>query len=140
MTTTAEKPEFMLIFRHKPVESRMPAGELEVAMRRLNEWLARWTESGHLRSGQPLAFEGKVITGAKERVVTDGPFAEAKEAVAGYVIVQATDFDEAMRMALEWPLLEWPLLDYDAAVEVRPVLAYCPGMKAVEMEHYPIGA
>ena len=45
---------------------------------------------------------------------------EAKEAVGGYILVEAESFDEAMKIASEWPLL-----DYEAFVEVRPVLDLC---------------
>ena len=50
-------------------------------------------------AGQPLGDEGRVISGARQRAVADGPFAESKEAVGGYVIVRAVDFEEAMKIA-----------------------------------------
>lgn len=133
MSTTAAKPEFMLLFRNTALEQRLSPDELTEAMQRLNAWLERWSASGHLKSGQPLSYEGRTISGAKQRTIADGPFAEAKEAVGGYVLVQAVDFDEAMTIAGEWPLL-----DYDCVVEVRPVRVQCPTMEEVGMELYPI--
>jgi hypothetical protein len=133
MTTTTAKPEFMLLFRNTALERRLSPGEMTEAMQRLNSWLERWSASGHLKSGQPLSYEGKTISGAKQRAVADGPFAESKEAVGGYVLVQAADFDEAMAIAGEWPLL-----DYECVVEVRPVRVQCPTMEEVGMELYPI--
>jgi len=133
MSTTAAKPEFMLLFRNTALERRLSPDEMTEAMQRLNAWLERWSASGHLKSGQPLSYEGKTISGAKQRAVADGPFAESKEAVGGYVLVQAADFDEAMTIAGEWPLL-----DYDCVVEVRPVRVQCPTMEEVGMELYPI--
>lgn len=54
-------------------------------------------------------------------------------AVGGYVLVRAADFEEAMAIAGEWPLL-----DYDATVEVRPVRVQCPAMVESGMKLYPI--
>ena len=133
MNATAHQPEFMLLFRNTQFEQRLSPEDMAEAMRRLNVWLERWSASGHIKSGQPLSYDGKIISGAKQRTVADGPFAESKEAIGGYILVHAADFDEAMKIAHEWPLL-----DYDGAVEVRPVRVQCPTMVEVGMELYPI--
>jgi hypothetical protein len=133
MNATVHQPEFMLLFRNTQFEQRLSAEEMAEAMRRLNVWLERWSASGHIKSGQPLSYDGKIISGAKQRMVADGPFAESKEAIGGYVLVQAADFDEALKIADEWPLL-----DYDGIVELRPVRVQCPTMEEVGMELYPI--
>lgn len=132
-TAPAAKSQFMLLFRNTQLEKRLPADEMEVAMQRLNDWLGRWSERGQMPAGQPLGDEGKVIS--KQRAVADGPYAEAKEAVGGYVLVLAADFDEAMKIAGEWPLL-----DYDATVEVRPVRQQCATMERVGMQLVELGA
>ena len=135
LTTTAGKSEFMLLFRNTQLEKRLSTDEMQEAMRRLNDWLGRWSERGQMPAGQPLGDEGRVISGAKQRAVADGPFAEAKEAVGGYVLVLAADFDEAMKIAAEWPLL-----DYNATVEVRPVRKQCATMEQVGMQLVELGA
>ena len=135
LTTTAGKSEFMLLFRNTQLEKRLSTDEMQEAMRRLNDWLGRWKERGQMPAGQPLGDEGRVISGAKQRTVADGPFAESKEAVGGYVIVRAADFDEAMKIAGEWPLL-----DYDCSVEVRPVREQCATMEQVGMKLVDLGA
>src|SRR3954468_6970701 len=101
---TASRSEYLLLFRNTELEKRLPADELQEAMRRLNEWLERWSERGQMTGGPPLGDEGRVISGAKRRLVADGPFAESKEAVGGYVMVLAADLDEATKIAGEWPL------------------------------------
>jgi hypothetical protein len=121
----------MLLFRNTALEERLPKEEMVRAMQRLNQWLDRWSESGHITSGQPLAYEGRTISGGKAPAVADGPFAEAKESVAGYVLLRAADFDEATRIARDWPLL-----DYDATVEIRPVRSQCPSMIETGMRLY----
>jgi hypothetical protein len=53
---------------------------------------------------------------AGETVVTDGPFAETKEALGGYYLVEAADLDEALALAKQVPV---PF----GGVEVRPIRA-----------------
>jgi|SRR4030095_6298892 hypothetical protein len=126
MSTIPEKSDYLLLLRNTQLEKRLSLDEMQEAMRRFSAWLDRWTQAGAIKSGQPLGNEGKTITGAKSRTMADGPFPEAKEAVGGYILVQAESFDEAVKIASEWPLLE-----YDAFVEVRPVMDQCATMKLV---------
>jgi hypothetical protein len=126
MSTIPAKSDYLLLLRNTQLEKRLSLDEMQEAMRRFSAWLDRWTQAGAIKSGQPLGNEGKTITGAKSRTMADGPFPEAKEAVGGYILVQAESFDEAVKIASEWPLLE-----YDAFVEVRPVMDQCATMKLV---------
>jgi hypothetical protein len=126
MSTTVAKSDFLLLLRNTQIEKRLSLEEMQEAMRQFNGWLDRWTKAGAIKSGQPLGNEGTTITGSKTRTMADGPFPEAKEAVGGYILVQAESFDEAVKIASEWPLLE-----YDAFVEVRPVMDQCATMKIV---------
>jgi hypothetical protein len=87
------------------------------------------TKQGKLKAGQPLAREGKIISGKRGRTVADGPFAESKEAIGGYFLLQVDDFDEAVAIAKECPTLE-----YGSTVEVRPVAEQCPTMQRA-LEH-----
>ncbi len=134
ISTPSTPPEFLLLFRNTQLETRLSMDEMHEAMRRLNDWLDRWAERGNILKGQPLGNEGKVISGSKQRTVADGPFAESKEAVGGYVLVQAADFDEAMSIAAEWPLL-----DYDGVIEVRPVMPECATMRMVREQFASAG-
>ncbi len=60
------------------------------------------------------------VTGARggEVVTTDGPFAETKEALTGFYLVEAPDLDTALTIARECPGA------WDGGVEVRPVLEF----------------
>jgi hypothetical protein len=87
------------------------------------EWMAWFkglAEQGKAIAGHPLGFEGKVVSG-KNRAVTDGPFAEAKEAIGGYFMLDVATMEEAVAIARQCPGLP-----YGAKVEIRPVLADCP--------------
>jgi len=57
----------------------------------------------------------------KNRVVSDGPFAESKEAIGGYFLLDVASLDDAVAIAQECPGLP-----YGIRVEVRPVAAECP--------------
>jgi len=83
-------------------------------------WFKRHLDSGKVTGGHPLALEGKIVSG-KNRTVTDGPFAEAKEAIGGYFMLDVATDDEAVAIARECPGLP-----YGVKVEVRPVLSECP--------------
>lgn len=127
--TNGADEDFLLLFRNTRLEDRLPMEEMREAMLRLHDWLDRWTQAGAIQGGQPLGSEGKVISGTKLRKVSDGLFAESKEAIGGYVLVRAANLDNAVKIAGEWPLL-----DYDASVEVRPILAECAVMTLVKQE------
>ena len=60
---------------------------------------------------------GKVLRGPKGRSVTDGPYAEGKEVVGGYVLIEAENLDAAVAAASDCPGL-----DYQMVVEVRAVM------------------
>ena len=81
-------------------------------------WLKDLTDRGHIKDpGHPLERAGKLITG-KARTVVDGPFAEAKDVIGGYTLVEAADLAQATELAAGCPIFELA----DGAVEVRPVM------------------
>jgi hypothetical protein len=78
------------------------------------------TAEGKAKAGKPLFHEGKIVSQKKGRSVVDGPFAESKEAIAGFFLLQVDSLDEAAEIATEFSDLE-----YGATVEVRPVAPEC---------------
>jgi hypothetical protein len=114
--TTPRTTEYMLLFRGTNWDRGLSSDEIQNVMSRWIAWLDRLTEQGKLRAGQPLTDQGKVISGKKGQTVLDGPFAESKEAVAGYILLQVANLDEAVEIAKECPGL-----DYSLSVEVRLV-------------------
>ena len=91
--------------------------EVIAAMGAYNESLIK---AGILLGGEGLAGveEGFVVDfDATPPVVTDGPYAEAKDLVAGFMIVKARDLAEAAELSKGCPILEG-----GGSVEVRPVL------------------
>jgi hypothetical protein len=111
--------EFVFLFRATEAAQREALGTPEVAQRSLQKWLA-WIRDlevkGYLKNpGQPLEVTGKVVRG-KARVVTDGPYAESKDLLLGFIIVEARDLAEATELSTGCPML-----DGGGSVEIRPV-------------------
>jgi hypothetical protein len=80
-------------------------------------WLKQLGDTGHIKdAGQPLERTGKVVKG-KQKTVTDGPYAESKDLIGGYTLVEARDLGHAAELSLGCPILE-----VGGLVEVRPVM------------------
>jgi len=109
--------DFMLIFRGGDGTGDSPE-QLQQHMQQWMAWFERLTKSGVYKgAGAPLEKAGKVVRGTR-RAISDGPYAEAKDLVGGYAIVEAKDLDAAVEIARGCPTYE-----KDGAVEVRPVHA-----------------
>ena len=111
--------EFVYLFRVSPGEQRQVMGTPEQAAQSMKVWLD-WIRdleaNGHLENlGRPLGPAGKVVRG-RQRAVTDGPYIEVKDMVAGFIVVEARDMAEAVELAGACPLLNG-----EGSVEVRPV-------------------
>lgn len=90
-------------------------------------WFNGLVADGKCKGGHPLGEGGKVVSG-KAKTVSDGPFAESKEAVAGYFYLQVSSLEEAVAIAQRCPAL-----DHGMTVEVRPVLPSCAAMKFMDV-------
>ena len=111
----------MLLFRGPHWDRGLSTEELEQAMNKVMAWFEGLAERGKIKSAQPLGGQGRVISGTDGRFVMDGPFTETKEAVGGYLVLQADSLNEAVEIARSMPTLR-----YGISVEVRPILAGCP--------------
>jgi hypothetical protein len=107
--------KYMFLFHGGDV-SHLPPQQQEAHMQKWLGWVDRLRKEGKYVSGEPLLPGGKTVVGTK-RTVTDGPFAESKEVVSGFFIVNAKNLDEAVQMAKDCPDYE-----FDGAVEVREVM------------------
>jgi hypothetical protein len=105
--------EFTYLFR-----GRLTSGSPDEMQQHFRAWLAWFKQleaTGHLKEpGHPLQKTGSVVMG-KQKIVHDGPFAEAKDVVGGYVVVEARDLAHAVELSKGCPILE-----VGGSVEVRP--------------------
>lgn len=104
----------MLLFRSTDWDQALSPEEIQEVMSRWTAWFDRLSQQGKAKAGQPLTNDGKIVSGKKGRSVADGPFAESKEAIAGYIFLELNDLNEAVEVAKECPGLE-----YGMTVEVR---------------------
>ena len=104
--------EFTFLFRGRKI-----SGSPQERQEHFQKWAAWFKElgaKGHLKNyGHPLENEGKVVRG--KTMVNDGPYAEAKDVVGGYSIIEAKDLEQAAEVAKGCPILE-----IGGSVEVRP--------------------
>jgi hypothetical protein len=108
--------EFVYLYRGG---QQMP-GSPEQAQQQMQKWMG-WlkdlTARGHIKDpGHPLESTGKIVAG-KPKIVTDGPFAEAKDMIGGYTIVHAADLTHAAELTIGCPIFE-----VGGTVEVRPIM------------------
>lgn len=121
------KAEYMLLFRGPEWDEGLSPEELQHVMSRVMAWFEGLKQRGKVKAGQPLGPEGRTFSGRNGGIVADGPFAESKEAVGGYLLLQADNLDEAAAIAQACPTLE-----YGISIEVRPVLEECPVFQRAE--------
>lgn len=81
-------------------------------------WVEKLTKEKRYVGGEALLPGGKSISGSN-KTVTDGPFAESKEVVGGFFVVEAKDYNEAVEMAKASPDFE-----LGGSVEVRQVMKF----------------
>ncbi len=124
-----KKDEYLLLFRGNEWYKGLSPEEMQKVASLWMAWFNRLTEQGKAMAGNPLEPEGKIVSGKNGRVVADGPFAESKEAIGGYFLLQVKSLDEAVAIAKECPGLA-----YGAVVEVRPVAAECPMAEVARAE------
>jgi hypothetical protein len=110
----------MLLFRGTDWHTGLSPQEIDDVVNRMKSWFNRLTAEGKAKAGKPLFHEGKIVSQRNGRLVVDGPFAETKEAIGGFFLLEVGSLDEATEIAKEFPCLE-----YGAAVEVRPVAPEC---------------
>ena len=107
--------EFLYLYRGGE-QGRSPE-RMQQMMQKWMTWLKELGQKGHVKDqGQPLERAGKLVKG-KQKAVTDGPFAEAKDVVGGYTLIEARDLDQAVELSKGCPIFE-----VEGAVEVRPVM------------------
>lgn len=92
----------------------------------MGEFIAAATKNGSLvdTAGlQPMARGKRVRLSGGKITVTDGPFAEMKEAIGGYALIEARSDDEALAVArrfMDLHRLHWP--SFEGECELRPLL------------------
>ena len=111
--------QYLLLIYHNEAEflKKTPA-QAEPIYKEYRGLMAELQRNGKLVGGNQLKPTGTATTVRVrngKRAVTDGPFAETKEQLGGYFLVEAKDLDEAIAIAAKIPSAR------DGSIEVRPV-------------------
>ena len=109
--------QYMYIFRGGDgTDLNLSAEQMQAHMAEWGSWMQELSSTGNYVAGEPLHAEGKVVEKYGD-IITDGPFAEGKELVGGYLIIKANDLDHATELSKKCPIFE-----RDGTVEVREIM------------------
>jgi hypothetical protein len=112
-------PQYTLLLRDESADAfaRLSPAEIQTIVSRYQSWAAALGAAGKLAGSHKLRNEqGRVMrkNGSKV-IVTDGPFTEGKEVMAGLFVVEAATYDEAVEIANGCPHLDF------GSIEVREI-------------------
>ncbi len=106
--------EFTFLFRGR--DTSASPEQMQKTMEKWVAWMKDLGAKGHIKDqGHPLELTGKVVKG-RQKIVNDGPYAEAKDVVGGYMVIEAKDLAQATELSKGCPILE-----VEGSVEVRPI-------------------
>jgi hypothetical protein len=110
------KNEYMLLFSGSEWYNEVSASEIKKLAEQAKAWYEGLMQRGSVKGGYGLARSGGRVTGRTGRVISDGPYPESKEAVGGFMIVEAANLEEAIAIAQTTPTVR-----YGTTIDVRPV-------------------
>lgn len=110
-------PDFMLLFRGGEADQKSPA-EMQQLVQKYIAWVRELRDKGKFKAGDELQGNGRIVSTEKGKLI-DGPFIETKDAVGGYFLIEAANYDEAVAIAKASPNL-----DNGGWVEVRQISDY----------------
>ena len=118
--STPSKNGYLIIFRSADWYKGLSPEQMQQVADNWMAWFNRLKDEGKCAGGNPLEREGKIVSG-KNKIVSDGPFAESKETIGGYFMLKVGSLDDAVAIAQQCPGLP-----YGIRVEVRPIAGECP--------------
>jgi hypothetical protein len=108
---------FLLLIREDvKLQSKVSDEQFNANIQEMTRWVADLAGSGNYLAGEPLQTYGSYVS--RDYVISDGPFIEAKEAVSGYILIQAENVDQASSIAQTCPVV----LQGRIVIEVRPII------------------
>jgi hypothetical protein len=117
----------MIICADEAAAEATAAEASEAGMAEVYAWFEKWGGAGKVADGgaelQSVKTAKTVRGSGASRTVTDGPFIETKEAIGGFVLLEAETMDEALEIASTWP----GLTSDSVSVEVRPTVDHSGG-------------
>lgn len=109
----------LLIYENEAERTDRPKEESQKVHAEYGAFTRSIIESGHFKAGdalQPTSTATTVRVRSGKQLITDGPFAETREQLGGYYLIEAKDLDEARAIAARIPSSR------HGSIEVRPVM------------------
>jgi hypothetical protein len=114
MSEQTATSDYLLLFRNTAWHNGLSPEEIQQNLDRFTAWFRQLRNNGKFKGGGPLASKGKTVR--QRNLVFDGPFAETKEEIGGFLIIQADSLEQAVEVAKDCPGFE-----FGQTVEVRAI-------------------
>jgi hypothetical protein len=111
----------LLIYANEAAQAQIPPADREKSFGEWMSYTANLKSANAFVAGdalQPTATATSVRIRNGERMITDGPFAETKEQLGGYYLIEAANLDGALEWALQCPGAK------TGTIEVRPIMVF----------------
>lgn len=108
--------QFLLLFRGRDTAPDASPEQIQAQFQKWMDWINGLVQDGKYKGGNRLDISGKTIAGTK-KIVTDGPYMEGKEMLGGYIVVEVENYDDALAIADNCPILDGET----GSVEVRKI-------------------
>lgn len=111
-------PQYVLLLHESATLSpNISPEEMQAIIERYKSWSAGLAAQGHLRGGNKLEdATGRTLRTHNGQVsVTDGPFAESKELIGGYFLIEAASYEQAAELSKDCPHLSF------GTIEIRQI-------------------
>jgi hypothetical protein len=113
--------QYMLLIYNDESMNKSAGPEREAMFRAYIEFTQSIVSSGHMKAGdglQPTSTATTVRVRDGKALTTDGPFAETKEQLGGYYLIEAKDLNDAIQVASRIPSVK------TGSIEVRPIMTF----------------
>jgi hypothetical protein len=113
----------LLIYENEQKFAELPAAESEKVIGEYMQFTEQIVKSGHFRGGdalQPTSTATTLRVREGKPLITDGPFAETREQLGGFYLIDAPHLDEAIAIAGRIPSARW------GSIEIRPIMEFGP--------------
>jgi len=118
---TQKQNGYMLLFRSDEWYEELSHDEIQKVISQNTDWIQGLIAQGKAKPGHALHRNGATVSGNNGRIVSDGPFAESKEVIGGFLLLDVETIAETIAIAQRSPTLA-----YGTSIEVRPVAEECP--------------
>jgi hypothetical protein len=123
VTHSTMTSDYVLLIRNTAWQKDFSAEDIEKVLNEFSAWVESHKKKGKIKVAVPLAHTGKLFEG--QNTIVDGPFIEAKEAIAGLIIFQSDSLEEAIEFANSATCLK-----FGQTLELRPIATEEPERSA----------